>query len=594
MEVQVEGTEISPTEISEEAGWCTIAPRERHSSQGKHANPNTSAASQAGVGGTNKAQRDPRAHKQQVLKAGKMPALPRDHHKVVIRPRGGLNVAAVGIVRLASALYRAASVSPQDATEDIICPNMQQNIIVVSTPHSSNAERYRRLASFTLDNHQFEVRAYETAPDYTVKGVVRGIPLEEDANAIHLNIVNKRNPTALAAKRLSSTTSVIIAFDRGRVPTWVYYGGAMLRCTLYRKQIDVCHQCGRVGHRMDVCPNPQDRVCRGCGASNPDPNHECTPACRLCGGAHPTADKACKARFKTPYLVKKRRGDRRRAAAEAALELQQQNYDREFAPASRSSSRSRSRARSAGSRPRQQSQSRSRSRSRTPGPSHGRSSSRRPKQAGHQDPDLPDKVSFADAVKGTPRREAKGATASEPSNKRDPRDVALEAVQRENAHLRTVVQQLTQEIREIKLSMAQSSIPKPTSLQTPVANGNDRDAPPAKKRAAASSEPERHDKLEATVRDCRKEQVTVCEWRKEQEEMRKLLADIQSAIRNIGVAVNNLTARTDRVESHIDRIETHIGLRTGTSMMPTAGPNVIHNSAISDSAHAQHYDGPPH
>ncbi|KAL1424068.1 hypothetical protein MTO96_003693 [Rhipicephalus appendiculatus] len=283
MEVQVDGTDISPTEISEEAGWCTIAPRERRSSQGKHANPNTAAASQAGVGGTNKAQRGPRAHKQQVLKAGKMPALPRDHHKVVIRPRGGLNVATVGVVRLASALYRAASVSPQDATEDIICPNMQQNIIVVSTPHSSNAERYRRLASFTLDKHQFEVRAYETAPDYTVKGVVRGIPLDEDAKAIHLNIVNKRNPTALAAKRLSSTTSVIIAFDDGRVPTWVYYGGAMLRCTLYRKQIDVCHQCGRVGHRMDVCPNPQDRVCRGCGASNPDPNHKCTPTCRLCG-----------------------------------------------------------------------------------------------------------------------------------------------------------------------------------------------------------------------------------------------------------------------------------------------------------------------
>ncbi|KAL1466596.1 hypothetical protein MTO96_026575 [Rhipicephalus appendiculatus] len=244
-----------------------------------------------------------------------MPALPRDHHKVVIRPRGGLNVATLGVVRLASALYRAASVSTQHATEDIICQNMQQNIIVVSTPHSSNAERYRRLASFTLGKHQFEVRAYEAAPDYTVKGVVRGIPLDEDAKAIHLNIVNTRNPTALAAKRLSSTTSVIVAFDGGRVPTWVYYGGDMLR---------------------------------GCGASNPDPNHKCTPTCSLCGGAHPTADKACKARFKAAYLVKKRHGDRRRAAAEATLELQQQNYDEEFAPASRSSSRSRSRARSTG------------------------------------------------------------------------------------------------------------------------------------------------------------------------------------------------------------------------------------------------------
>lgn len=184
-------------------------------------------------------------------------------------------------------------------------------------------------------------------------------------------------------------------------------------------------------------------------------------------------------------------------------------------------------------------------------------------------------MSWADAVKGSLRRGAQGATASEPSNKRDPRDVALEAVQRENAQLRTVVQQLTQEIREIKQSMAQPSIAKATSVPTPVTNGNDSAAPPAKKRAAASSESQQPDKLEATVID----------WRKEQEEMRKLLAEIKTAIRNIGVAVNNLTARTDRVE-------THIGLRESTPM-PTMGPTVIHTSPISVNAHVQHHDGQP-
>ncbi|KAH7973466.1 hypothetical protein HPB49_001433 [Dermacentor silvarum] len=159
MKIQVEGLDILPTEFSEEAGWCTIGRRERLSSGGKHANPNIASASQAGVGGTNKAHRSPRARKQQILKAGKMPFLPRDHHKVVIRPQGGLNVATVRVVRLASALYRAASLSPQDAMEDIACPNIQQSIILVSTPHSSNAERYRRLAGFGLDGRQFEVWA---------------------------------------------------------------------------------------------------------------------------------------------------------------------------------------------------------------------------------------------------------------------------------------------------------------------------------------------------------------------------------------------------------------------------------------------------
>ncbi|KAH8030780.1 hypothetical protein HPB51_011620 [Rhipicephalus microplus] len=43
------------------------------------------------------------------------------------------------------------------------------DIIVVSTPRSSNVEWYHRLASFQLAEHRFEIRAYLTAADYTVK-----------------------------------------------------------------------------------------------------------------------------------------------------------------------------------------------------------------------------------------------------------------------------------------------------------------------------------------------------------------------------------------------------------------------------------------
>lgn len=167
-------------------------------------------------------------------------------------------------------------------------------------------------------------------------------------------------------------------------------------------------------------------------------------------------------------------------------------------------------------------------------------------------------------------------------------------MQRENAQLRTVVLQLTQEIREIKQSMAQTSIPKPALVPTPVTNGNDSAAPPTKKRAAASSESQQLENLESAVSDWRKAHVTINDWRKEQEEMRKLLSEIQTGIRNIGVAVNNLTARTDRVEIHIDKIETHIGLRPGMEMMPTMGPTVIHPSPISGNAQVQHHDGQPH
>ncbi|XP_070382458.1 arginine/serine-rich coiled-coil protein 2-like [Dermacentor albipictus] len=69
---------------------------------------------------------------------------------------------------------------------------------------------------------------------------------------------------------------------------------------------------------MDVCPDPSNTICRGCGISNPAEDHRCVPKCGLCGGKHLTADKACKARFKTPYVVRRRRWERRRAEEEDA------------------------------------------------------------------------------------------------------------------------------------------------------------------------------------------------------------------------------------------------------------------------------------
>ncbi|KAH8026818.1 hypothetical protein HPB51_025195 [Rhipicephalus microplus] len=100
---------------------------------------------------------------------------------------------------------------------------------------------------------------------------------------------------------------------------------------------------------MDVCPKPKDRVCRGCDAPNPGPNHQCSHHCKLCGGARITADRNCRARYKTPYTVTKRQWERRRAVKEA--EATATNF---------STSKPRSRSRT-------HSRSHSRSRSRTPG-----------------------------------------------------------------------------------------------------------------------------------------------------------------------------------------------------------------------------------
>ncbi|KAH7973841.1 hypothetical protein HPB49_005540 [Dermacentor silvarum] len=81
----------------------------------------------------------------------------------------------------------------------------------------------------------------------------------------------------------------------------------LIRCSLYKKQIDICYECGRTGHRADVCPNPEDKICRGCGCKNPQHDHKCQAECQLCGRDHLTGDKKCDARYKIPYLVRRRR-----------------------------------------------------------------------------------------------------------------------------------------------------------------------------------------------------------------------------------------------------------------------------------------------
>ncbi|KAL1427717.1 hypothetical protein MTO96_017153 [Rhipicephalus appendiculatus] len=141
-------------------------------------------------------------------------------------------------------------------------------------------------------------------------------------------IVNQRNPKALEAKRIKNTTTVVVLFDGMKVPNYVMCGVSLLRCTLYKRQNDVCYACGGLGHRADVCPNPNKRVCRGCGLASPSDDHQCSPKCALCGGPHPTADRTCKERFQVPYVVRRRRR-RRRQRAKKTQQLAQESRSRD-------------------------------------------------------------------------------------------------------------------------------------------------------------------------------------------------------------------------------------------------------------------------
>ncbi|KAH6926066.1 hypothetical protein HPB50_013692 [Hyalomma asiaticum] len=157
-----------------------------------------------------------------------MPQLRKKDFKIIIRPKGGLDIAKTGPTVLADAILLAASLRQEDQDTDTIRPNLQQNIIVASTPESENADRYVRIKQIKVMEHTYNISAYEAAPHTTL-------------------------------------------------PNFVRYGPTLVRCSLYRKQVDICYVCGRLGHRADVCPTPGNPICRACGIPKPDMSHQCTP-----------------------------------------------------------------------------------------------------------------------------------------------------------------------------------------------------------------------------------------------------------------------------------------------------------------------------
>ncbi|KAH7937160.1 hypothetical protein HPB49_008330 [Dermacentor silvarum] len=241
-----------------------------------------------------------------------MPSVPKGDYKVIVRPRGGLKLSDYKLDRIYCCLRNAAGVGRETAEEDSICINSTQNIVVLSTPSEDRARKYGAINKLRFGEQEFEESAYRAAPDNTSKGLIRGISKEESPEDIVTSLVTPRNPGVLHAKRMGNTDNVIVSFEGFHVPSYVRYGAVLIRCCLYKKQIDICYGCGKTGHRANVCPNPEDNICRGCGCKNLQHDHNCEAECQLCGRDHLTGDKKCDARYKIPYLVTRRRWERRR------------------------------------------------------------------------------------------------------------------------------------------------------------------------------------------------------------------------------------------------------------------------------------------
>lgn len=493
-----------------------------------------------------------------ITKASRLPMnLPREEQKIVIRPRGGLCLTRLEADIVMSAVITAAKVPKTEAKADTICTNPTQNIIVVSTPDEERARHYASVRSLYIGGRNYETHAYCTAPHGTVKGVIRGIAVENTAEDLQENIVNQANPQALEAHRIGNTTSIVILFAGTKVPNYVKYGSIIVKCGLYRQHHNVCRTCGKIGHRADVCPTPETKICFACGASNPTADHaaQCKPRCKLCNGAHVTGTEGCTNKYKVPFVVTQRRWERRKAGSTLTPQdfpqlppQQQQQQNNEIHQSKIRRSRPRKRDKSGG---------RSASRGRSTDGRRSESMNFNQQRTGNV-------ITWAQAVNpqapgSNPYQRAIQVKESTIQSLRNENDQLKKCIAEQRAQMQEMNAKLNQIIsaqqkqRETTPTPAQS--PTPTQSQprppTPVENSTAMEVQTPANEEACSAEPETIDEARTSEPAPKKRALESARDRR----INARLDRLEERQDRFEERLNRVEERLDRVEGRLDRLE---------------------------------------
>ncbi|KAH7944110.1 hypothetical protein HPB52_015716 [Rhipicephalus sanguineus] len=150
----------------------------------------------------------------------------------------------------------------------------------------------------------------------------------------------------IQARMIGDTKSATLTFSGPILPKVVYYYGGELVCHPFRATVQVCKLCRVRGHRTDVCPHPDQRICRMCGMENPSPQHHCELNCASCGGPHATGDRSCTKRLKKPRAPRTSRPQAARQPRWLSTEDEEEANGKTTSMERRTTSCSRSRSRS--------------------------------------------------------------------------------------------------------------------------------------------------------------------------------------------------------------------------------------------------------
>lgn len=235
------------------------------------------------------------------------PRLPTSNYTIIYRPRAGLNLARLTTTPLTEAFAAKCELDlPSFYKKVTLLVQPTQNVIVASTPDPDLAITLSNIQTLQISTGLCEFAAYMKPPPGTCRGVIHGLEATITDSNLHDYLLGNE-PALIHARFMGQTRSVLLTFQGNHVPFYVKVGSVLHRCRPFRRCVQVCRVCGELGHRMDVCPQPEDSKCPDCGQSSPAKDHACQPTCKLCSQPHTTAGKDCPRRFRPTVPTNKTR-----------------------------------------------------------------------------------------------------------------------------------------------------------------------------------------------------------------------------------------------------------------------------------------------
>ncbi|KAH7961235.1 hypothetical protein HPB52_006032 [Rhipicephalus sanguineus] len=116
--ITVDGTEATVEDLSDD-GWITAYGNRRRQDQMKNTAPPSGAKCEVATEKKGRYNRTPSTF-QRVVVGSRLPRMPEDHFRVIVRPKGGLNVSRVDHFALSKSLIMAAALTDKQAEQDSV------------------------------------------------------------------------------------------------------------------------------------------------------------------------------------------------------------------------------------------------------------------------------------------------------------------------------------------------------------------------------------------------------------------------------------------------------------------------------------------